>query len=188
MNLSTIHQNELRKRPIPAHIKREAEHPTKFTPVPVVINPALEANPAAGRISPKLYSGFIEHLGRCIYGGLVDNPLDPSPAELLVKQDDGSEVTAGRLGWRADVQKLLAADGELRIPMMRWPGGNFVSNYHWQDGVGPVSERPARAELAWLGNPETNAFGTNEFIDLCRANGWEPYICLNMGSGTYEEA
>jgi alpha-N-arabinofuranosidase len=186
MHLSTIRQNELRK--LPLNVKTKPEHPAAFTPVPVVIDARLEASPAAGPISNKLYSGFIEHLGRCIYGGLVDDPRDPSPKELLVAQDDGTELTAGRLGWRSDVQKVLAADGELKIPMMRWPGGNFVSNYHWQDGVGPIAARPHRTELAWLGNPETNAFGTNEFIDLCRANGWEPYICLNMGSGTYEEA
>lgn len=178
MNLSTIHQAELQKRPL--DVTKEPKHPTTLRSVPVVIDPALVACPAAGRVSDKLYSGFIEHLGRCIYGGLLDDPKDPSPPELLVPQQDEP------LGWRADVQRILTE--ELRIPMMRWPGGNFVSNYHWQDGVGPVAERPHRMELAWLGEPETNAFGTDEFIHMCRVNKWEPYLCLNMGTGTLEEA
>jgi alpha-N-arabinofuranosidase len=71
--------------------------------------------------------------------------------------------------------------------MMRWPGGNYVSNYHWQDGIGPVDQRPKRVELAWR-TAEDNRFGTDEFMDMCRANKWEPFICLNMGTGTLEEA
>lgn len=184
MNLSTIHQAELQKRPL--NVKKKPEHPATLRSLPVTIDPALEVNPAAAPISDKLYSGFIEHLGRCIYGGLLDNPNDPSPDDLLIPQDDGTSVTAGELAWRSDVQRILTED--LRIPMMRWPGGNYVSNYHWQDGVGPIADRPHRMELAWLGEPETNTFGTNEFIRMCRANNWEPYICLNMGTGTLEEA
>jgi len=70
---------------------------------------------------------------------------------------------------------------------LRWPGGNFVSNYHWQDGIGPYASRPKRVELAWHG-VESNLFGTDEFIQYCRKAGCEPYICLNMGTGSYEEA
>ena len=71
--------------------------------------------------------------------------------------------------------------------MLRWPGGNFVSGYHWLDGVGPEDQRPRRSELAWYAE-ESNRFGTDEFIEYCRALGAEPYICVNMGSGTMDEA
>ncbi|CAO1626768.1 unnamed protein product [Sympodiomycopsis kandeliae] len=139
-------------------------------------------------VSDKLYSGFVEHLGRGIYGGIVDHPEQPSPADLLIKQDAGDALTKDRLGFRKDVIKILHKDdGELQIPILRWPGGNFVSNYHWQDGIGPISQRPVRVELAWL-STESNRFGTDEFIDYCRALNVEPYFCLNMGTGTYEEA
>lgn len=130
-------------------------------------------------VSDKLYSGFVEHLGRGIYGGIVDLPTDPSPAELLQAQPQD------RLGWRKDVIHVLRDD--LEMPVLRWPGGNFVSNYHWQDGIGPLKDRPKRIELAW-GATESNLFGTDEFIDYCRELKVEPYLCLNMGTGTYEEA
>ncbi|EPQ31923.1 uncharacterized protein PFL1_00122 [Pseudozyma flocculosa PF-1] len=139
-------------------------------------------------VTDKLYSGFVEHLGRGIYGGIVDNPSDPSPSHLLQPQQfDGQKHTEDRLGFRKDVMKIIAKDGELEMPILRWPGGNFVSNYHWQDGIGPISQRPKRVELAWL-STETNRFGTDEFIEYCRELKVEPYLCLNMGTGTYEEA
>lgn len=193
MHLSTIQQGVLQGRPLPVHLPRTPLHPKSFTPIPLTLDPRLVADVRAGPVSSKLYSGFIEHLGRCIYGGLLDDPRDPSSSSLLEPQDVSSSDpnqphTKGRLGWRSDVRKILKSDGELAIPLMRWPGGNFVSNYHWQDGVGPIADRPPTVELAWLGDPETNAFGTDEFIEMCKANGWEPYICLNMGSGTLEEA
>lgn len=125
------------------------EHIKEFSRMPVVIDPRVKADASAEPVTPLLYAGFLEHLGRCIYGGIVDNDKDPSPKELLVEQGQG------RAGWRKDVQKVLAADGELAVPMMRWPGGNYVSNYHWQDGIGPVEDRPKRIELAWL-TTETN--------------------------------
>ena len=71
--------------------------------------------------------------------------------------------------------------------MLRWPGGNFVSSYHWRDGVGAAAPRPARRDTAWR-KFESNQFGTDEFIAYCRAAGAEPYICLNMGTGTMDEA
>ncbi len=87
-------------------------------------------------------------------------------------------------------------EGCRQNPCQRWRArdahpplarGNFVSNYHWQDGIGPISQRPKRVELAWL-STETNHFGTDEFIDYCRELKVEPYFCINMGTGTYEEA
>jgi alpha-N-arabinofuranosidase len=115
-----------------------------------------------GTVDRRIYGGFIEHLGRCIYGGVFE---------------EGSRLSDAR-GFRLDV---LDAARDLRIPILRWPGGNFVSGYHWTDGVGPQDQRPRRMELAWQGE-ESNRFGTDEFIDYCRELGAEPYICVNMGS------
>ncbi len=92
------------------------------------------------------------------------------------------EEAAG--GWRADVVEAVRA---LRPPLIRWPGGNFASAYHWQDGIGPRDRRPSRADVAW-GALEPNDVGTDEFIALCRALGAAPYLCVNVGSGTPEEA
>jgi alpha-N-arabinofuranosidase len=83
-----------------------------------------------------------------------------------------------------DVIRLLK---ESRLPILRWPGGNFVSTYHWRDGVGPIERRPTLPNYAW-GQQENNFFGTDEFIAFCRAVGCEPMICVNAGSGTPEEA
>ncbi len=121
------------------------------------------------RVEPKIYGHFIEHLGRCIYGG--------------VWVGEGSEVPHER-GFRKDV---LEATRRLQPPIMRWPGGNFASAYHWEDGIGPREERPVRLDLAW-GAEESNQFGTDEFIEWCQLVGAEPYICVNAGSGTPEEA
>ena len=121
-----------------------------------------------GTVDRRLYGNFIEHLGRCIYGGVFE------PGSRLSDEH----------GFRRDV--LEAARG-LRIPVLRWPGGNFVSGYHWTDGIGPAEQRPRRVELAWHGE-EPNLFGTNEFIEYCRVLGTEPYICVNMGTGTMDEA
>lgn len=172
----------------PALKSSEFQHPAELSNEPIRIHPAaLTHSKSTPLVSDKLYSGFVEHLGRGIYGGIVDDPSKPSPAELLRVQDQGDDRTKGRLAWRKDVAKVLAKDGELEMPILRWPGGNFVSNYHWQDGIGPVSERPKRVELAWL-STESNHFGTDEFIDYCRELKVEPYLCINMGTGTYEEA
>ena len=121
-----------------------------------------------GEINNNIYGNFVEHLGRCVYGGIYDpdSPLS----------DDK--------GIRLDV--LEAAKG-LNIPLTRYPGGNFVSNYHWKDGVGPKEDRPPRMELAWA-RLETNQFGTNEFIEFARRLGTEPYFAVNLGTGTIREA
>jgi len=119
-------------------------------------------------ISPLIYGSFIEHLGRCIYGGVYD-PDSP---------------LADEMGFRRDV---IEAAKRLKVTILRWPGGNFASGYHWMDGIGPKEERPKRMNLAWK-TVETNQFGTDEFIQFCRLIGAEPYICVNMGSGTMDEA
>jgi alpha-N-arabinofuranosidase len=121
-----------------------------------------------GQVDRGIFGGFIEHLGRCIYGGIFD---------------EGSPLSDPR-GFRRDVLDALRP---LRMPVLRWPGGNFVSGYHWTDGIGPAAERPRRMELAWHGE-ESNRFGTDEFIAYCRELGTEPFIVVNMGSGTMDEA
>ncbi|HKV45690.1 MAG TPA: alpha-L-arabinofuranosidase C-terminal domain-containing protein [bacterium] len=121
-----------------------------------------------GIVDRGIFGGFIEHLGRCIYGGIVE---------------EGSPLS-DRRGFRRDVLDVLRP---LRMPVLRWPGGNFVSGYHWTDAIGPVDRRPRRIELAWHGE-ESNRFGTDEFIEYCRALGAEPFIVVNMGSGSMDEA
>jgi alpha-N-arabinofuranosidase len=121
-----------------------------------------------GRIDRKVYGNFIEHLGRCIYGGVFE---------------PGSPLSDER-GFRRDV---LDAARALKVPILRWPGGNFVSGYHWTDGIGPREKRPRRIELAWR-SEEPNQFGTDEFMEYCRELGTEPYLCINMGTGTMDEA
>lgn len=128
----------------------------------------LDPDRVLGTVDRRIFGGFIEHLGRCVYGGVFDPDSPLSDAR----------------GFRRDV--LEAARG-LRMPLLRWPGGNFVSNYHWTDGIGPVQQRPKRRELAWHAI-EPNTFGTDEFIAYCRELGTEPYLCLNMGTGTLAEA
>jgi alpha-N-arabinofuranosidase len=129
---------------------------------------AIDPGRVLGQVDRNVFGGFVEHLGRCIYGGLYE---------------EGSPLSDDR-GFRKDVLNLLR---ELRLGVLRWPGGNFVSNYHWQDGIGPKDERPPRPELAW-GGTESNRFGTDEFLTYCAELGTEPYICLNMGTGTLAEA
>jgi alpha-N-arabinofuranosidase len=106
-------------------------HPPTLPASTLRIDPNLLAHPKAGLISDKLYSGFIEHLGRGIYGGIVDDPKNPSPADLLVKQDDGQELTKGRAAWRKDVMEVLGKGGELEMPMLRWPGGEWSAPTGW---------------------------------------------------------
>src|SRR5437764_12710386 len=130
----------------------------------IVIDPARRL----GSIDRRIFGNFIEHLGRCIYGGIFD---------------EGSALSDEH-GFRKDV---LAAARALKIPVLRWPGGNFVSGYHWTDGIGAREKRPRKMELAW-GAEESNRFGTDDFLDYCKALGTEPYICVNMGSGTMDEA
>jgi alpha-N-arabinofuranosidase len=128
----------------------------------------IDMERTVGRVDRRIFGAFIEHLGRCIYGGVYE-PGSPRSDER---------------GFRLDV---LEAARALRVPVLRWPGGNFVSGYHWTDGLGPVERRPRRLEIAWHAE-EPNTFGTDEFIAYCRELGAEPYICLNMGTGSLDEA
>ena len=121
-----------------------------------------------GPIDERIYGQFIEHVGRAVYGGVWD-PTSPR---------------ADADGYRTDV---IDACRGLRPPVLRWPGGNFASGYHWRDGVGPVTDRPTRRDLAWDA-VETNRFGTEEFLELCRRLGSEAYLNLNVSTGTVDEA
>ncbi|KAI0716651.1 glycoside hydrolase [Earliella scabrosa] len=155
-------------------------------------SPAIDVFPSSpiGPVSPYIFSGFLEHLGRCIYGGILPatrttfphTPRKPCP-ESQFTETPASLLTPE--GFRADVLEVLR--DELRVPLVRWPGGNFVSSYNWKDGIGPKEERKRRPELAWNGE-ESNQFGTDELIAWCRAAKIEPYIVLNMGTGTLEDA
>jgi len=121
-----------------------------------------------GEIDRKLYGNFVEHLGRCIDGGVFQ---------------EGSPLS-NAAGYRQDV---LEAVRGLDVSLLRWPGGNFSSNYHWMDGIGSRDERPPRLEMAW-GTVESNRFGTHEFLDYAEQLKTEPYICANLGTGTWTEA
>jgi alpha-N-arabinofuranosidase len=122
----------------------------------------LRADNVIGDTDRRLFGAFIEHLGRCVYGGIFE-PGHP---------------TADDHGFRGDVLALVR---ELAPTIIRYPGGNFVSGYNWEDGVGPREQRPHRLDLAWM-STETNQFGTNEFVDWCRAAGIEPMLAVNLGT------
>jgi len=119
-------------------------------------------------IDRRIYGNFVEHLGRCVYGGIYQP----------------NHASADEFGFRKDVIKLVK---ELQIPIIRYPGGNFVSNYYWEDGVGPVSERPKRLDLAWR-TTETNEIGTDEFVKWCRLVNAEPMIAVNLGTRGISDA
>src|SRR3982751_355345 len=131
--------------------------------LPMLLTPAridLDLRRTIAPISPLLFGGFAEHLGRCVYEGMYD---------------PGSPL-ADKNGFRTDV--LAALRDEMKISILRYPGGNFVSAYNWRDGVGPADQRPTRMEPAWR-SLESNRVGTNEFIQYCKALGALPMLGLN---------
>ncbi|MGM0369986.1 MAG: alpha-N-arabinofuranosidase [Bacillota bacterium] len=121
------------------------------------------------QINKNIYGHFSEHLGRCIYKG------------IWVGEDSSIPNTRGI---RNDVVEALK---ELDIPVLRWPGGCFASEYHWKDGIGPKEDRPEIINTLWGGVVENNHFGTHEFFDLCDQLDTEAYICGNVASGTVQE-
>jgi len=128
----------------------------------------LDRDFQVGAIDPRFYGSFLEHLGRAIYGGVYE-PGHP---------------TADAQGFRGDVIELTR---ELNTPIVRYPGGNFVSGYNWEDGIGPVAQRPARLDLAWR-TTEPNTFGFNEFMAWLKATGGEAMMAINLGTRGVEEA
>lgn len=121
-------------------------------------------------ISKHIYGHFAEHLGRGVYEG------------LYVGVDSDIPNTNGI---RLDIVEALK---ELQIPVLRWPGGCFAEQYHWRDGIGPPEDRPLVENMFWGGSIEDNSFGTHEFLQLCELLEAEPYIAVNIASGTVQEA
>jgi alpha-L-arabinofuranosidase len=128
----------------------------------------IDLDRTIGTVDPLLFGNFSEHLGRMIYGGIYDegNPLSDAN------------------GYRKDV---IEAVRQLDVSILRWPGGNFASGYNWKDGIGPKDKRPVRPELAWH-DIETNRFGTDEFLRYAELLKTQPYICINLGLGTIDDA
>lgn len=122
-----------------------------------------------GKINKEIYGHFSEHLGRCIYEGLYVGENSKIP---------------NTNGMRNDVVQALK---EMKIPVLRWPGGCFADEYHWKDGIGPKENRKKMINTHWGGVVEDNSFGTHEFMELCRQLECEPYINGNVGSGTVQE-
>ena len=121
------------------------------------------------RINPNIYGHFAEHLGRCIYEG------------IWVGEDSAIPNTDGI---RNDVFEAMK---RIKPPVIRWPGGCFADDYHWEDGVGPRDQRPRTINAHWGQVIDTNEFGTHEFVEFCRRVGAAPYICGNVGSGSPRE-
>ncbi|MGC2718700.1 MAG: hypothetical protein WA209_03875, partial [Candidatus Acidiferrales bacterium] len=129
---------------------------------------SVDVGTVRNKIDPHIYGALVEHIGRVVYGGIYEE----------------SSSLADESGFRKDV---LAAARDMGVTTLRWPGGDFASQYHWEDAIGPVQTRTRKFNAAWL-EEESNHFGTDEFMAYCRKVGAEPYICINAGTGTIEEA
>lgn len=130
---------------------------------PIKTDVLIHYDDVIGEINPYIYGQFIEHLENCIYNGIWTA--------------DGSEL-------RMDTLQLIK---DIKPSLIRYPGGNFASGYHWEDGIGPKAARPVRSDDAWKAT-ETNQVGTDEFMDLCQQTGADPFLVVNCGNGTPEEA
>lgn len=120
------------------------------------------------RIDPRIFGSFIEHLGRAVYGGIYEP----------------EHHAADDMGFRRDVLELVK---QLRVPIVRYPGGNFVSGYNWEDGIGDHAKRPKKMELAWS-SIETNEVGIDEFQEWAKRAGSEVMMAVNLGTRGMEEA
>jgi alpha-L-arabinofuranosidase len=120
-------------------------------------------------ISKYIYGQFTEHLGHCIYGGIWVGEKSSIPNVRGIRTD------------------VVTALKKIKMPIVRWPGGCFADEYHWMDGIGPRDKRPKMINTNWGGVTEDNGFGTHEFFDFCEQVGTEPYLTVNIGSGTVEE-
>ncbi|HUW18969.1 MAG TPA: alpha-L-arabinofuranosidase C-terminal domain-containing protein [Sedimentisphaerales bacterium] len=151
--------------PAPADTPTDASESAGAVEAHIKLFPTAEFH----KVSPYIYGQFIEHIGGCIYDGIW--------------VPEGSEIENSG-GIRLDTVRALR---KLEVPVVRWPGGLFADNYHWRDGIGPSDKRPVRQNLGW-NTTESNQFGTHEFMRFCKLIGTEPYLCVNVGSGTVEEA
>ena len=120
------------------------------------------------KVDPRIYGSFVEHLGRCVYGGIYEP----------------THKTADKEGFREDVKALVK---ELNTPLIRYPGGNFVSGYNWEDGIGPKNERPKRLDLAWK-TLETNEVGLHEFVSWAKEVNAEVNMAINLGTRDIDAA
>ena len=137
-------------------------------PSPMTASVSIDPEHHRGPIDRRLFGTFVEHLGRCVYGGIFE-PGHPHADEH---------------GFRGDVADLVR---ELGVTLVRYPGGNFVSGYRWEDGIGPVGERPRRLDLAWR-SIEPNTVGTDEFLGWTARLGLEPMLAVNLGTRGIQEA
>jgi len=133
---------------------------------PAVIK--IDTDRKIGEINPNIYSSFIEPLYDIVYGRLYD------PSSPLTDEN----------GFRKD---LIQMTRELKVPVIRWPGGNYVSGYNWKDGIGPKDQRPVRMELAWNA-VDKNQMGTDEYARFCNLIGAENFVCINAGTGNVDDA
>lgn len=131
----------------------------------------LDINRAKDTINKNIYGHFAEHLGHCIYDGIYVG--------------DKNKKIANRNGIRLDIIEALK---KLKTPVLRWPGGCFADTYHWKEAIGPREKRKAIENMTWGGTREDNSFGTHEFLELCELIDAEPYLAINMGSGSVQEA
>jgi alpha-L-arabinofuranosidase len=131
----------------------------------------IEVNNGKDTINRNIYGHFAEHLGRCIYGGFYVG--------------ENNKSIPNKNGIRLDI---VAALQKLKIPVLRWPGGCFADTYHWKDAIGPKDKRKHTENVMWGNVREDNSFGTNEFLQLCEMMHAAPYLALNVGGGTVQEA
>ena len=129
----------------------------------------IDASSAEYKINKNIYGQFSEHLGHLIYGGIWVGPNSSIPNINGIRKD------------------IVDALKEIKVPVLRWPGGCFADEYHWMDGIGPRDKRPKMINTNWGGITEDNSFGTHEFLELCNLIGCQPYITGNVGSGTVKE-
>jgi alpha-N-arabinofuranosidase len=147
--------------PIPASAQKDSSAPIQLE---------VRANQSGPRIERDIFGQFAEHLGTGIYGGVWVGPDSPIPNVRGVRSD------------------VVAALRAIKVPNVRWPGGCFADEYHWREGVGPATRRPARLNSSWGGVIEPNSFGTHEFFDFAAQVGAEVFLSVNVGSGTVQEA
>jgi alpha-N-arabinofuranosidase len=129
----------------------------------------LQVDHGTGKINKHIYGHFAEHLGHCIYGGFYVGENSKIPNANGIRYD------------------VIDALKKLQIPNLRWPGGCFADTYHWKDGIGPKHKRPTIVNRWWGGVTEDNSFGTHDFLNMCMMLETEPYVSVNVGSGTVQE-
>lgn len=129
----------------------------------------IQADLGKVTIDKNIYGHFSEHLGRCVYEGYWVGEDSPIPNTRGIRND------------------VVDALKQIKVPVLRWPGGCFADEYHWKDGIGPREDRPSMINTHWGGVTENNHFGTHEFLDLCEQLDCEPFITGNVGSGTVQE-